>query len=820
MTKLRCGYFLRRLALMLAALSLWQVSIPNAAAQTPDDFAHSVAPVLKKHCVPCHGGKQASGSFSVNTRELLVESGHVQPGSATESHLLERILSEDPELQMPPAEKPRLSPAEIATLTAWINAGLQWEPGFSFAPISWEPPLQPRRPELPQASSAERTHPIDRILDRQLLNDGQPIPVGISDAEFLRRVRLDLTGLLPDPQELQEFLQNPSPQRREEKIRQLLDDRIAWADHWMTFFNDLLRNDYSGTGFITGGRTQITSWLYASLLDNKPFDQLTRELIAPSGTEQAGFINGIRWRGEVSAGQTVEIQFAQSVAQAFLGINLKCASCHDSFIDRWTLDEAWGLAAVYSARPLELHRCDKPLGRQAQAAWLFPELGSINAADPPQQRLQQLAALMTHPDNGRFTRTIVNRLWYSLTGRGIVHPLDAMQSPPWNEDLLDYLAVFFSDNGYDLKETLFHIATSQAYQSRTMTRSEEHSPAVGWRGPVSRRLTAEQFLDAVWQLTEAAPPAIDAAVVRVLSDDGQQSLPLQGEWIWGASAAPGSVPPAGEVITLRKTFSLDTAVERAAVLITCDNAATLLVNGVQVWAGTEWSRPGVVEISSQLRAGDNTLVVRAQNAGQGPNAAGLFLQAVLRLETGRQQILVSDDTWEWHETAVEPAQKPLRIPQNGWQKVVVVPPLDVWQQALRTSGQPALNQLFHQSAVMVRASLLKNSALMRALGRPHREQIVSMRPSELSTLEAIVLSNGEQLSAWLQHGATRLQTQAAQDPTQLVSHLSRFSWGRDPEPEELQLLVGFLQSEQGTISERVEDLLWTIVMSPEFLLVR
>ncbi|MFM7831572.1 MAG: DUF1549 domain-containing protein, partial [Planctomycetaceae bacterium] len=126
----------------------------------------------------------------------------------------------------------------------------------------------------------------------------------------------------------------------------------------------------------------------------------------------------------VSAGQTVEIQFAQSVAQSFLGINLKCASCHDSFIDRWTLDEAWGMAAVYASAPQAIHRCDKPTGSTAQAAWLFPELGQIDPAAPREQRLQQLAALMTHPENGRFTRTIANRLWYKLTGRGIVHPLD------------------------------------------------------------------------------------------------------------------------------------------------------------------------------------------------------------------------------------------------------------------------------------------------------------------------------------------------------------------------------------------------------------
>ncbi|MEX2026644.1 MAG: DUF1549 domain-containing protein, partial [Pirellulaceae bacterium] len=140
-----------------------------------------------------------------------------------------------------------------------------------------------------------------------------------------------------------------------------------YAEHWLTFWNDLLRNDYAGTGFITGGRKQISKWLYEALVANKPYDQFARELIAPPTADSTGFADGIRWRGEVSAGQTVEIQFAQSVGQAFLGINLKCASCHDSFIDRWTLEDAYGLAAVYSQRPLELHRCDKPVGKMAQA---------------------------------------------------------------------------------------------------------------------------------------------------------------------------------------------------------------------------------------------------------------------------------------------------------------------------------------------------------------------------------------------------------------------------------------------------------------------
>src|SRR5207245_306420 len=99
-----------------------------------------------------------------------------------------------------------------------------------------------------------------------------------------------------------------------------------------------------------------------------------------------------------------------------------------------------------------VHRCDKPTGTQARARFLFPELGEIDAARPRTERLHQLAHLMTQADNGRLTRTIVNRLWHRLMSRGIVHPVDVMGNEPWNADLLDYLASHLAENGYDVKK--------------------------------------------------------------------------------------------------------------------------------------------------------------------------------------------------------------------------------------------------------------------------------------------------------------------------------------------------------------------------------
>src|SRR5206468_252254 len=106
-----------------------------------------------------------------------------------------------------------------------------------------------------------------------------------------------------------------------------------------------------------------------------------------------------------------------------------------------------------------------PTGRFATPKFLWPELGSIDPDRPRVERLGRLAELMTDPHNGRFSRTVVNRIWQRLMGRGIVHPVDVMANEPWSEPLLDYLAGYLIDHRYDLRSLIEHVATSRAYQS-------------------------------------------------------------------------------------------------------------------------------------------------------------------------------------------------------------------------------------------------------------------------------------------------------------------------------------------------------------------
>jgi hypothetical protein len=630
---------MRFLYLSVAVTTLITARVAHAAEV---DFAHDVLPLLQARCGKCHTNGTYKEGVSFDTRDAMLETGAVEPGDSSASYLIDLVTSEDRELRMPPEGAP-LTKEEVDVLRRWIDAGLPWEEGFTFRENVYEAPLKPRRPELPPAEAGVE-NPVDRIVFHYWRERGVKPPARLSDAAFYRRASLDLVGLLPKAEEVDAFVIDGDPQKRRRLVRQLLEDRVAYADHWLTFWNDLLRNDYAGTGYIDGGRKQITDWLYASLLANKPYDKFVRELIAPRPKSE-GFAKGIVWRGQVNASQRPELQFAQNVGQVFLGINLKCASCHDSFVDNWKLTDAYGLAAITSDAPLEIHRCDKPTGEMAKAYFLFPELGEIDSAASREERLKQLAELMTDPDNGRLTRTIVNRLWHRLMGRGIVHPVDSMGTRPWSEDLLDYLAVHLADSGYDLKQSLELIATSEVYSMQSVP-TDDSVPAEEYQfaGPAPKRMTAEQFVDALAQVTSVSPDAT---------------------------------------------------------------------------------------------ANDDIFVKRIADKGERP---------------------------------------------------------------------------------FVRASLIRSSLLMRTLGRPNREQVVTTRPAELTTLEALELSNGQPLSELLDAGAAKLMENPSANAEEMCRSLVRAALSREPANEELSLLTK-LAGDPVTPSG-LADALWSIVMLPEFQLIR
>ena len=358
-------------------------------------------------------------------------------------------------------------------------------------------------------------HPIDRWLG----TTQSPV---IEDAVFARRVSLDLTGLLPTPEQRQVFVCDPAPDKREALVRQFLEDRPLYADHWITFWQDLLRDGKLDVGS-TDVFQPITVWLRKTLEANTAYDVMARELVNPTGLEAAiqykfdslagkakedrrygakdaaGFVAGLQAGLEIPRGdQQWEVQATQNISQVFLGVQIKCATCHDSFIDEWTMNDAWGLASIYSEHPLEAVRCEIPTGTKPPVKFLFEEVGTIDSAAPVTERRARLAQLLTAKENGRFPRTMVNRLWAKLMGRGLIEPVDEMHRAAFHPDLLEWLATDFVEHGYDLQHTIALIVTSRAYQMQAVASPADTDP---FRGPLAKRMTAEQFEDAVGQLT-------------------------------------------------------------------------------------------------------------------------------------------------------------------------------------------------------------------------------------------------------------------------------------------------------------------------------
>lgn len=498
----------------LAGLTPEQLAQLPPPAQRQVNFSRDIKPILEKSCLQCHGHGRAKGGFRIDSRETMLAGGDsgpaIVPGKSAESLLIELVMGFDPDSQMP-KKGSKLTREQIALLRAWIDQGAPWDAGVTFAKA--EPRnLQPRRPDLPRAPR-KLTHPVDRLLAPYFAQNSVRTDRVVDDRTFARRVYLDVLGLLPPPEALRAFEADRGPDKRARLVRRLLADNENYALHWMTFWNDLLRNDYKGTGYIDGGRRQITQWLFAALETNKPYDQFVAELVNPTPASE-GFARGIVWRGVVNASQSPAMQAAQNISQVFMGVNLKCASCHDSFINDWTLADAYGMAALYAEEPLEMVHCDKPTGQIAAPRFLYPQLGQVEYSTNRAERLERLARLITQRQDGRLTRTLVNRLWQRFFGRGLVEPPDDMEQPAWHADLLDWLAEDFAEHGYDVKHLIETMLTSRAYELPAVPATEQAATNFVFRGPFVRRMSAEQFRDAVGALTGVWYGKPAATIVR------------------------------------------------------------------------------------------------------------------------------------------------------------------------------------------------------------------------------------------------------------------------------------------------------------------
>jgi hypothetical protein len=370
--------------------------------------------------------------------------------------------------------------------------------------------------------------------------------------------------------------------------------------------------------------------------------------------------------------------------------------------------------------------------------------------------------------------------------------------------LLDYLAERFAGDGYDLKKFLLFVMTSEAYGAQCDRLKKEPGGDYAFYGPVPKRMTAEQLMDSIWQVTGTSPTKAEAKVDR---SPKSTSSPLEAQkkslskpsaisakWIWGPNSQTSK-------IRLRKSINLNNAPQYATFLATCDNAFTLWVNGKFLSSSVNWQIPRFHEVSKFFKTGENLIEVDAEMFGGGSGFIAQF-----NFENGSDKItVITDKTWQFEK-------------KNKWvpAKVVYSYGEGPWKKILDTAKPSISGQSIH-SGPSIRASLVKNDFLMRSLGRPHRDQVVTSRPAELTTLQAIDLANGEILSQYLGHGATNLAKQLAEKQN-FVSWLYEYALGRQPSAGEQDLLQTFANDSNNP--QQVEDLLWLVFMQPDFQIIR
>jgi hypothetical protein len=336
-------------------------------------------------------------------------------------------------------------------------------------------------------------------------------PVGpASDAEFMRRVYLDLTGRIPHVSEVQAFLDDPSPDRRELLVERLLAHRDH-ATHLAAVWREvLLPSDVDLTRL--GGTAKFDEWLAERFAENVSYDKVVRELLLAEGrVSESGpllFYAALKLNPEELAART---------SRAFLGVRMECAQCHDHFFDETiTQRDFWSFAAFFAriSRPRGKMEMTSPVlavRDNAEGDVTIPESDEVvrprlplsgdeieDTPDGPTRRAQ-LVDWLTSKNNGHFARATVNRVWSHLFGRGIVEPVDDMRpaNAPIAPEVLDTLSRDFAASGFDLRRLLRELVLTQAYQLTSQSETSDPSRTLHFAQMNIKSFTAEQLYDCI-----------------------------------------------------------------------------------------------------------------------------------------------------------------------------------------------------------------------------------------------------------------------------------------------------------------------------------
>ena len=369
----------------------------------------------------------------------------------------------------------------------------------------------------PTRQVSSSTKHLDRYINAALKREGiQPSKMS-KDTEFLRRIHLDLTGKIPTPEEVMDFLKDGSSIKRQKKIKQLLTND-AYLDYWTGLWvNWLIGRREDGDD----RRIGLTFWVRDALTKNMPYNQFVQELIAADGELRDNGAGNYIMRYDSSP-----VFLTSHTSRLFLGLPMQCAECHDHKTEAWSQENFYGIAAFFtgieSQRKGDIQTMDMAGNERRMDNFLItnkPEnviwverlekqmrphfLDGTEYKGPLRKKREALAQWMTDKSNPYFSQTIVNRIWKHFMGHAFVEPVDGFgeENQPTNPELLKWLANDFVIYGYDLQHLMQTLLNSETYQRSSQTNESNKDDQLYYSHAYLKPLSAEQFFHSLLQAT-------------------------------------------------------------------------------------------------------------------------------------------------------------------------------------------------------------------------------------------------------------------------------------------------------------------------------
>jgi hypothetical protein len=349
---------------------------------------------------------------------------------------------------------------------------------------------------------------VDTLIDNKL-KKLRVLPSELSSDEvFLRRVYIDVIGLLPTVEEHDRFMASTDPQKRSKLIDELLG-RKEFVDLWVMKWAELLQIRSDGDRVSYKSTLLFYNWLEERLAANVPMDKIVQELLGASGgTFKNPPTNYYQITDE-------DLKLAENTAQVFMGMRIQCAQCHNHPFDRWTMNDYYSFAAFFAQigrKPAEdpreiivFNSGDGQVSNPITHKVMAPKfLGGATPDVQGKDRRQVLAQWIASPDNPYFAKNLANIVWSHFMGKGIIDPVDDVRvsNPAVNPELLDTLGQKFQSYNYDFKRLVRDICNSRTYQLASETNPTNEEDTTNFSHAMIRRMQAEVALDALNEVTD------------------------------------------------------------------------------------------------------------------------------------------------------------------------------------------------------------------------------------------------------------------------------------------------------------------------------